>query len=84
MVGVLLAMHAKGQAFFYLSGFDPLWARYSPGNALVGAAIAQAAREGATRFDFLRGQEAYKYRWGAADRPTLRLTLRREERAQTP
>jgi CelD/BcsL family acetyltransferase involved in cellulose biosynthesis len=75
--GILFAMHAKGRTFYYLSGYDPAWSRLSPGTALVGSAIAQAAREGATHFDFLRGQEPYKYKWGAEDRSTFKITLTR-------
>jgi CelD/BcsL family acetyltransferase involved in cellulose biosynthesis len=43
---------------------------------LVGCAIEAAAEEGAREFDFLRGREAYKYRWGARDRPTFGRRLR--------
>jgi hypothetical protein len=32
-------------------------------------------RRGAEEFDFLCGQEPYKYLWGAQDRPTARLRL---------
>jgi len=37
------------------------------GRALVGRAIELAVDEGASCFDFLRGAEPYKYRWGARD-----------------
>ena len=67
---------AHGRAFYYLSGFDPAFDRFSPGTLIVGHAIEQAAREGATQFDFLRGREAYKYRWGARDRPCYAVELR--------
>lgn len=64
----------RRHAFYYLSGFDPAWATLSPGTLIVAHAIREALREGAVAFDFLRGAEAYKYRWGARDRP---LHLRR-------
>jgi CelD/BcsL family acetyltransferase involved in cellulose biosynthesis/glycosyltransferase involved in cell wall biosynthesis len=67
---------AHGRACYYLSGFDPSFDRYSPGTLIVGHAIEQASREGATEFDFLRGREAYKYRWGARDRPCYAVELR--------
>jgi CelD/BcsL family acetyltransferase involved in cellulose biosynthesis len=76
-VGVLLAMRGRRQTFYYLGGFDPALARLSPGTILVGAAIAAAARESDMAFDFLRGREPYKYRWGALDRPTFRRVLER-------
>ena len=31
------------------------------------------------RFDFLRGNEPYKYEWGAVDEPIQRLLVRRDE-----
>ena len=59
---------ARGAAAYaYLGGFDPAFAYESPGTLLVGAAIEAACRAGATEFHFLRGQEPYKYEWGAVD-----------------
>jgi CelD/BcsL family acetyltransferase involved in cellulose biosynthesis len=48
------------------------------GKRLV-AIVAGAVRDGtgAAEFDFLRGQERYKYFWGAEDRPTYRCLLQR-------
>lgn len=65
------------RAYYYLSGFDPEYERLSVGNQMVWHALREAERENATTFDFLRGQEAYKYRWGAQDRPTYRRRLSR-------
>ena len=36
--------------------------------------LLSAVREGAREFDFLRGQESYKYEWGAVDKPAYRWT----------
>jgi CelD/BcsL family acetyltransferase involved in cellulose biosynthesis/glycosyltransferase involved in cell wall biosynthesis len=62
--------HRRG--YYYLGGFDPQWQRLSPGVLLVGHAVEAALAEGANSFDFLRGQEPYKYTWGARDRRTFR------------
>lgn len=70
-------MATRGRAYAYLGGFDPRFADESPGSILIGHAIAEALREGATEFHFLRGREAYKYSWGASDRWNRRLTFRR-------
>jgi CelD/BcsL family acetyltransferase involved in cellulose biosynthesis len=75
----VLASHGHRQArahYYYLGGFDPAYCALSPGTLLVGHAIEEAVREGANEFDFLRGREAYKYLWGATDRPTYRRRLR--------
>jgi CelD/BcsL family acetyltransferase involved in cellulose biosynthesis len=64
-------------AYAYLAGFDPAFAFESPGTILIGHAIEEAIREGARAFHFLRGGEAYKYRWGARDRWNMRRCIRR-------
>jgi CelD/BcsL family acetyltransferase involved in cellulose biosynthesis len=65
---VLYAFAAKGRTCYYIGGFDPDYAAASPGSLIVAYAVERAASEGCRIFDFLKGQEAYKYRWGAADR----------------
>jgi CelD/BcsL family acetyltransferase involved in cellulose biosynthesis len=69
-------MHADC-AYAYLGGFDPAFAFESPGTILLDHAIAEAVREGAREFHFLRGREAYKYQWGATDRWNYRRIFRR-------
>jgi CelD/BcsL family acetyltransferase involved in cellulose biosynthesis len=61
--------------YLYISGFDPALDRLSPGMLLVGHAFEEAVSEGFAVLDFLRGQERYKYFWGAKDEPTFRRTL---------
>ncbi|HLP07896.1 MAG TPA: GNAT family N-acetyltransferase [Opitutaceae bacterium] len=55
------------RAYYYLGGFDPAWQRHGVGNLVVDYAQRRARDEGAAVFDFLRGREPYKYRWGAHD-----------------
>ena len=73
-VGYMLT--AKNRAYDYITGFDPDVAALGAGTVLVGCAIEAAVEERAREFDFLRGREAYKYRWGAHDRPTFGRWLR--------
>ncbi len=63
------------RASYYLSGFDPRFAKLSLGNVVVLRAIEEAISEGAREFDFLRGREPYKYAWGARDRSTVRRRI---------
>jgi CelD/BcsL family acetyltransferase involved in cellulose biosynthesis len=65
-----------GTTYAYHSAFDPLFEDLSPGTLIIAHAIEEALREGAVRFDFLRGREPYKYLWGTQDRATLRRELR--------
>ena len=62
-------LRAGNRAFFYLGGFDPEFGALSVGSLAIAAAMERAIEEGASTFDFLAGREAYKYRWGAVDRP---------------
>ncbi len=52
----------------YNSAVHPRLAGFSTGNVLVAELVEVAAREGLATFDLLRGDEAYKYRFGAVDR----------------
>jgi len=62
----------------YNSGFDPQrYAHLSTGIVLLCYCIQDAIRREYPLFDFLRGDEAYKYRFGAVDRLIYRLTLGR-------
>lgn len=76
IVAALHAFHAHGRTCFYLGGFDPRFARFSPGGQILAHAVEQAIAEGAAAFDFLRGREPYKYRWGAVDRDTFLRRMR--------
>src|SRR3954468_1614196 len=74
-IAVLYAlMHAR-RCYYYIAGFAPEHAFFSPGSLLLAHAIGQAQAEGATAFDFLRGAEPYKYRWGAIDQPMFALRM---------
>jgi len=62
----------------YNSGFDPqAWPSLSPGIVLLGYRIKEAIASGRCEFDFLQGNERYKYDFGAQDRVVRRLVIRR-------
>lgn len=65
------------RAFAYLTGFSPAMAGISPGTLLVSHAIEAAVEQGLGAFDFLRGNEAHKLRWGAKPQSRLRVELER-------
>ena len=81
LAGVYLGFHHAGTAYAWLGRFDPEFAAFSPGAVLMGHAIEAAVLEGAETFDFLRGREPYKYRWGAQDRGTHTLAFVRTDHA---
>ncbi|MEI6352088.1 MAG: GNAT family N-acetyltransferase [Verrucomicrobiota bacterium] len=67
------ALHAfvhRRRLYAYLSGLEPEFEKASPGVLLIMHAIEQAMLEGVIECDFLRGREAYKYRWAVREFPT--------------
>ncbi|MFH1474818.1 MAG: GNAT family N-acetyltransferase [Chloroflexota bacterium] len=61
--------------YLYNAGVDPEARELSPGVLLSATAIRAAIAAGRRRFDFLRGDETYKYEWGAIDEPISRLLV---------
>jgi CelD/BcsL family acetyltransferase involved in cellulose biosynthesis len=67
-----------GEWGLYNSAFDQTLRHLAPGMVLVSELIRTAAEEGCRVFDLLRGDEPYKYRFGAEDRSLRRVTLARK------
>ncbi len=59
--------------YLYNSAYDPALADASPGVVLLGTMIELAIEEDAPRFDFLKGDETYKFRLGARSRPLIEI-----------
>jgi CelD/BcsL family acetyltransferase involved in cellulose biosynthesis len=59
----------------YNSGLDLRYSAYSPGWVLLSNLLQMAIAQGKTEFDFMRGDEGYKYKFGAVDRFVKRATL---------
>jgi CelD/BcsL family acetyltransferase involved in cellulose biosynthesis len=58
-----------GDRWSYLqAGLDPRWSRYSPGFLLLGETIREAIEQGASEYDLLLGDEAYKFRFATGSR----------------
>ncbi len=62
--------------YVYNSGYDPQRFRHlSPGIVVTARSIEHAITLGRKKFDFLRGDEVYKYRFGAQDTEVRRLLI---------
>jgi len=61
----------------YNSGLDFRFREYSPGWVLLGYLLQWANENQRGIFDFMRGDEDYKYKFGAIDRRVVRVTVRR-------
>ena len=67
--------------YYYNAGVEPEARELSPGVVMVACYIQRAIGLGRTRLDFLRGDEPYKYEWGAVDSPIERLLVQRTQPA---
>jgi CelD/BcsL family acetyltransferase involved in cellulose biosynthesis len=67
------------RVMFYNAGVDPDALDLSPGVIFAAELIRFAVEHGRNQFDFLRGNEPYKYQWGSVDEPIQRLLVRRDE-----
>jgi CelD/BcsL family acetyltransferase involved in cellulose biosynthesis len=78
VIATFYGFSAHQTTFYYLGGFEPRYSSLSPGLLMIGHAIEEAIREGDVCFDFLRGDEPYKYQWGACDTPKYSLILAKQ------
>lgn len=53
----------NGAWYFIKGGYDPAFARYSPGRLLTRAALEHAFALGLSTYEFLGGDEHYKMQW---------------------
>ena len=72
-----LSFNYLNRLWVYNSGLNPAYRDYSPGWVLLGNLLQWANESGLSEFDFMRGDEDYKYRFGAVDRFVVRATLTR-------
>jgi CelD/BcsL family acetyltransferase involved in cellulose biosynthesis len=73
----LFCLEYGGRVALYNSGFDPEARAMSPGVVLIARTIEDAIARGFRHYDFLRGEEPYKYGFGAQPTDVLRVTLER-------
>ena len=70
-----IAFVLGGTSYLYNSAFDRSWGNLAPGMVLVGEDIRLAIEEGCGGFDLLKGDYAYKYRFGSHPRAVKRLVV---------
>ncbi|WP_448593248.1 GNAT family N-acetyltransferase [Thermoflexus hugenholtzii] len=71
----------QDRIWLYNAGLNPRYAALSPGVVLLAYLIRQAIEQGKRVFDFLRGDEPYKFRFGAREVPLYRIRLARDRAA---
>ncbi len=61
----------NGVLYVYQAGVEPVLMEHQPGNVINLMILRWAIERGYRAYDFLRGDEVYKPRFGAQPRPTL-------------
>ncbi|HET7875391.1 MAG TPA: GNAT family N-acetyltransferase [Methylomirabilota bacterium] len=74
-LATFLCFEWGGSVGLYNSGFDPARAALAPGIVLLAHVIRDAIERGIPTFDFLRGEEPYKYAFGPAPRDLFNVRI---------
>jgi CelD/BcsL family acetyltransferase involved in cellulose biosynthesis len=74
-VGAAMNLVHGDRVYYYMGGFDEKYSDLHPGTVLFADVIKRSIATGYLSYDFLRGQEAYKFRWGATNNHTWRMKL---------
>jgi CelD/BcsL family acetyltransferase involved in cellulose biosynthesis len=74
-VAAFVTLEWDGTVGLYNSGFRPERASLSPGVVLLAHVIRDAVERGRRRFDFLRGEERYKFEFGPVPEPVHAVTI---------
>jgi CelD/BcsL family acetyltransferase involved in cellulose biosynthesis len=72
-----LSFDYLGRIWVYNSGLDRQHMEFSPGWVLLGWLLRWATENGRREFDFMRGNEDYKYRFGGVDKLLLQAIISR-------
>ena len=78
-IAAAVFFETPGALLYYNAGVDPDARDLSPGVVLLERLVRRAIERGKCRVDLMRGDEPYKYEWGARDEPIQRLLVRRTE-----
>lgn len=65
----------RNKTYFYQHGFDTEWQKYSPGKLTLNYAIEESFHNQNIEFDFLRGEESYKYDWANHEHENITFDL---------
>jgi CelD/BcsL family acetyltransferase involved in cellulose biosynthesis len=79
-VALILSFPYQNVLFSYLSGFDPEYEQYGFGRLLLHKSLEYAFAKKFKSWNFLRGNEPYKFEWGATLVPKTRLLISRQLR----
>jgi CelD/BcsL family acetyltransferase involved in cellulose biosynthesis len=75
VAGVYVNFADARSFYWYLGGFDPEFTRLGLGKIAIAASIRDSIAAGRHLYDFTRGEDAYKYWYGAVDRPLASVVI---------
>ena len=79
IVAIILGFLYRNNFFSYLSGFHPAYEPYGFGRHLLYESIKYAFEHRFIAWNFLRGDEPYKFSWGAKPIQKSRLIIRSQQ-----
>jgi CelD/BcsL family acetyltransferase involved in cellulose biosynthesis len=82
LAAIEYAYQYRGRVYSLASGLNPDFTDFSPGQVLTEMMIRQAVEAGLQEYDFLRGDEPYKFEWNATARYDLTLRWMASARAR--
>lgn len=65
----------ENRVFYYQLGLDPQWQSHSPGMVILYEVIREAFAGDFREFNFLQGEEEYKYKWTKTHRRLLTISV---------
>lgn len=74
-IAVAMGFKYRNEFLLYNSGYDPAYNTLAPGLLMVAFTIKHSIEEKMKRYDFLRGNERYKYDLGGTDLRLYQYTL---------
>jgi CelD/BcsL family acetyltransferase involved in cellulose biosynthesis len=77
LAAIILAFRYRNKIYSYLSALDPNYEILGFGRTLLYDAIRHCYQQGIEAWNFMRGDEHYKFSWGANRIPKLRLQIQR-------
>jgi len=75
ILAIIFNFRYANKIWYYQAGFLQEYASFRPGTLLFARTIQEAIEKVFWEYDFLRGEEQYKYRWGCTNRPAMTLHL---------
>jgi CelD/BcsL family acetyltransferase involved in cellulose biosynthesis len=77
IAAILFALRDSSTIYSWLSAFDPRYERFGFGRELLAQALRYAHERGYRSWNFLRGEESYKFSWGAQPITRCRVIIER-------